>query len=144
MPLIALWPLIVRADDPRWWAAVVAGCLLLPAAVFPRSLTWIFKGWMSLGHVLGWINTRIILGFIFYSRDPGWIYQAVAGQYPMGRRLDRPRTVIECPLPPAAIASNEAVFRCARRGKSLGGDIICDMAQAHGPCRTMTILGYDG
>jgi hypothetical protein len=86
--LIAAWPLIIRGDEPRWWAGVVAGCLLLPAAVLPRSLTWIYKGWMLLGHVLGWINTRIILGFIFFGIvTPIGIIRRWLGKDPMGRRL---------------------------------------------------------
>jgi hypothetical protein len=86
--LIALWPLVIRADDPRWWAVVVAGCLLVPAAVFPQSLTWVYKGWMALGHVLGWINTRIILGFIFYFVvTPIGVFRRWLGKDPMGRRL---------------------------------------------------------
>jgi O-antigen/teichoic acid export membrane protein len=86
--LIALWPVVIRADDPRWWAVVVAGCLLVPAAVFPQSLTWVYKGWMALGHVLGWINTRIILGFIFYFVvTPIGIVRRWLGKDPMGRRL---------------------------------------------------------
>jgi Saxitoxin biosynthesis operon protein SxtJ len=86
--LIAVWPLIVRADDPRWWALVAAACLLVPATVFPKSLTWVYKGWMALGHVLGWINTRIILGFIFYFVvTPIGIVRRWLGKDPMGRRL---------------------------------------------------------
>jgi Saxitoxin biosynthesis operon protein SxtJ len=86
--LIALWPLIIRAENPRWWAAVVAGCLLVPAAVFPKSLTWVYKGWMALGHVLGWINTRIILGFIFYFIvTPIGVFRRWLGKDPMGKKL---------------------------------------------------------
>ena len=86
--LIGLWPLVIRAEDPRWWAVVVAGCLLVPAVVFPKSLTWVYKGWMALGHVLGWINTRIILGFIFYVIvTPIGIVRRWLGKDPMGRRL---------------------------------------------------------
>ena len=86
--LIALWPLVVRAEDPRWWAVVAAGCLLVPAVVSPRSLAWVYKGWMALGHVLGWINTRIILGFIFYFIvTPIGIVRRLLGKDPMGRRL---------------------------------------------------------
>jgi Saxitoxin biosynthesis operon protein SxtJ len=86
--LIASWPLIVRAEDPRWWAVAAAGCLLLPALVFPKSLAWIYKRWMALGHALGWINTRIILGFIFYVIvTPIGIFRRWLGKDPMGRRL---------------------------------------------------------
>ena len=86
--LIAAWPLVIRSEDPRWWAVVVAGCLLVPAAVLPGSLVWIYKGWTALGHVLGWINTRIILGFIFYLVvTPTGIVRRWLGKDPMGRRL---------------------------------------------------------
>jgi hypothetical protein len=86
--LIALWPLVIRGDDPRWWAVVLAACLLVPAAVFPQSLKWVHKGWMALGHVLGWINTRIILGFIFYFIvTPIGIVRRWLGKDPMGKKL---------------------------------------------------------
>jgi hypothetical protein len=86
--LIGLWPLIIRGEDPRWWAVVVAGCLLIPAAVFPQSLTWVYRGWMLLGHMLGWINTRIILGFIFYFVvTPIGVFRRWLGKDPMGRRF---------------------------------------------------------
>ena len=86
--LIASWPLVFRAEDPRWWAVVVAGGLLVPAVVFPKSLIWVYKGWMAVGHVLGWINTRIILGFVFYFVvTPIGIVRRLLGKDPMGRRL---------------------------------------------------------
>jgi Saxitoxin biosynthesis operon protein SxtJ len=86
--LIALWPPIIRAENPHWWAVVVAVGLLVPAAVFPKSLTWIYKAWMALGHVLGWINTRMILGMIFYFIvTPIGIIRRWLGKDPMGRRL---------------------------------------------------------
>jgi len=86
--LIGLWPLIVRSEDPRWWAVAVAAFLLVPAVVFPKGLVWVYKGWMALGHVMGWINTRIILGFIFYFIvTPIGIVRRLLGKDPMGRRL---------------------------------------------------------
>lgn len=85
---IGLWPVIIRGDDPRWWAVVVAACLVVPAAVLPKSLTWVYKGWMALGHVLGWVNTRIILGMIFYLIvTPTGLFRRWLGKDPMGRRL---------------------------------------------------------
>ncbi|MFI4937116.1 MAG: SxtJ family membrane protein [Candidatus Berkiellales bacterium] len=32
-----------------------------------QPLKMIYDLWMKLGHVLGWINTRIILGIIFFT-----------------------------------------------------------------------------
>jgi hypothetical protein len=86
--LIGFWPLVFRGEDPRWWAMVVAGCLLVPAVVFPKSLVWVYKGWMAVGHVMGWINTRIILGVVFYVIvTPIGIIRRWLGKDPMGRQL---------------------------------------------------------
>ncbi len=84
---IGLWP-ILRASDPRWWAVVVAILLAFPALVFPVSLFWIHKGWMAVGTVLGWVNTRIILGIVFYTIvTPIGLIRSWLGKDPMGRQL---------------------------------------------------------
>jgi hypothetical protein len=86
--VIAFWPLMLRGEDPRGWALMIATGLLVPAVVFPRSLVWVHKGWMAIGHVLGWINTRIILGFVFYLViTPIGIFRRWLGKDPMGRQL---------------------------------------------------------
>ena len=64
--LIGLWPLVFRGEPFRVWACGLACVLILPALVWPRSLGLIYRGWMAMGAVLGWINTRIILSIIFY------------------------------------------------------------------------------
>ncbi len=64
---MGLWPVLFRGDDPRLWALVLAGLLVIPALVLPRSLGPVYRGWMAIGYVLGWINTRVILGVIFYG-----------------------------------------------------------------------------
>jgi hypothetical protein len=64
---IGLWPVFWRGEALRLWAIVLAGLLLLPALVAPQSLRWPYQGWMVLGEGLNWVNTRIILGIIFYG-----------------------------------------------------------------------------
>jgi polyferredoxin len=86
--LIAFWPVVWRNGEPRWWIAAVAAFFLLPALIFPQSLLWVHKGWMAVGYVMGWINTRIILGAIFYVIvTPIGILRSWMGKDPMGRRL---------------------------------------------------------
>jgi hypothetical protein len=63
---IGLWPLVVHRIEPRFWALGLAAVLIVPALLYPRILWPAFRGWMAIGHILGWINTRIILGAIFY------------------------------------------------------------------------------
>ncbi len=65
--LIGVWPVVFRADPVRLWAAIVAALLVLPALVLPQSLGPVYRAWMAVGSALGWINTRIILGIIFYG-----------------------------------------------------------------------------
>ena len=86
--LIGLWPFMIRNADIRWWAVVVAGFLISPALVYPKSLFWIYKGWMMLGHILGWINTRIIHGLVFYVLvTPTGFVRRLLGKDPMGRQI---------------------------------------------------------
>ncbi len=103
--LMALWPAVVRGQTPRWWALAAAGGLLVPALVFPRVLFWPHRGWTALGHVLGWINTRIILGLVFYVIvTPMGMVRRWLGKDPMGKRL-RPDLesyrVLRQPRPPS-------------------------------------------
>jgi hypothetical protein len=86
--VIGLWPVILRSDDPRWWALVLTGLLMLPALIFPGSLSWVYKQWMTLGHIMGWINTRIILGLIFYGLvTPIGFIRRWLGKDPMGKEI---------------------------------------------------------
>ena len=85
---IGLWPLLF-GEAYREWALAVAAVLLLPALVWPPALGPLFKGWMFIGHVLGWINTRIILGLVFYLMvTPIGLLLRLLGKDPMTRRFD--------------------------------------------------------
>ncbi|UVT16984.1 MAG: sxtJ [Nitrospira sp.] len=64
--VIGLWPVVFRSESPRLWALILGGLLIILGAVLPQSLTQVHRGWMKIGHVLGSINTRIILGIIYY------------------------------------------------------------------------------
>src|ERR671937_688372 len=64
--LLGLWPFLV-GRDMRLWAVIPGGALLFLAALAPASLGPVYRVWMKIGHVLGWINTRIILGVVFYG-----------------------------------------------------------------------------
>ena len=48
-----------------FWA--IATVLFLLALIFPRLLLRIEKAWIGLALVLAWVNTRIILTFLFYA-----------------------------------------------------------------------------
>jgi len=83
-----LLPWLFEKPWPLWpWvgAGVFAGTgLLLPGVLRP-----VFYVWMKLGHVLGWINTRIILGVVFFVLfAPVALLLRILGKDPMHRQLD--------------------------------------------------------
>tara|TARA_Y100001968_G_C19413228_1_gene747522 strand:+ start:1572 stop:1964 length:393 start_codon:yes stop_codon:yes gene_type:complete len=49
----------------REWTLWVSLPFLVLGILKPRLLLYPYKGWMALGHVLGWFNSRIILGLVF-------------------------------------------------------------------------------
>ena len=66
IPILIGWliPLILGHQFRTWtlWIGVLG---LLIGLTAPRLLHYPYKGWMALGHVLGWINSHIILGLVF-------------------------------------------------------------------------------
>jgi len=71
------------------WPWYLAGFLWVLAIVIPIALNPIYHVWMRFGLVLGWVNTRIILGFIFYVVfTPMALILKVLGKDPMSRKLD--------------------------------------------------------
>lgn len=77
--------------DYQWpvWPWVISGVLWLWALVAPASLFVVYKYWMKFGHVAGWINTRIILGIMFFLVFfPAGIIMRVFASDPMKRKLD--------------------------------------------------------
>ena len=73
---------------PPVWPLVVASILILMALAYPKSLGPVYTVWMKFANVLGWINTRIILGLIFYTlfMPVGFVVRAVSD--PMRRKQD--------------------------------------------------------
>lgn len=65
--VIGLWPVLFRSESPRLWAIIIGSLLIVLGASVPQSLQQIHAGWMKVGHVLGAINTRIILAIIYYG-----------------------------------------------------------------------------
>jgi len=60
-----LIPWVVDIDFPAWpwWILAVTGSM---AIIYPLSLKPFYQVWMLFGAIMGWINTRLILGIVFY------------------------------------------------------------------------------
>ena len=87
--IIGLWPLLLRQETPRLWALTLSVMLVLGGVLIPRLLLPLYRGWMALGGVLGWVNTRIILGVMFFVVfTPIGIFKRLFGSDAMSRRFD--------------------------------------------------------
>ena len=49
----------------KGWTLWISIPSLIIGNTHPSLLFYPYKGWMQLGHILGWINSRIILGLVF-------------------------------------------------------------------------------
>jgi hypothetical protein len=86
--VIGLWPVIIRGDSPRIWVISVGGSLLGLGLALPSSLKHVHRIWMKIGHVLGYVNTRILLGVIFYGLiTPMGLIMRLSGKDSMHRVL---------------------------------------------------------
>jgi len=57
-------PWLWSARWPSWpWGIAIA--FALTGAVWPQALSGVYRYWMRFSEVLGWVNTRIILGVVF-------------------------------------------------------------------------------
>ena len=71
------------------WPWVTAIILALWGLLLPASLAPVYHLWMKFAHVLGWINTRLILSIIFFLIFlPFGLIMRLLGNDPMARRFD--------------------------------------------------------
>jgi hypothetical protein len=56
----------LKGIETRWWLVVPSAALAAAGALFPAYLGPVYRIWMKVGHVLGKINTFILLHIVFY------------------------------------------------------------------------------
>ena len=66
-PFLIGWVLPLLGGHPfRVWTLFIS----MPAGILgilrPGLLLYPYRAWMKLGHILGWVNSRIILGLVFF------------------------------------------------------------------------------
>ena len=87
--VIGLLPVVLSGQEPRVWALTAAAVLGIPALTLPRLLAPVYRCWMCIGHGLGWVNTRIILGILYYLLfTPAGLLMRHFGSSPMCRKPD--------------------------------------------------------
>lgn len=80
----------------RVWTLWVGALGLAFGIIFPRLLYYPYKGWMALGHALGWVNSHIILGLVFIVvLQPIAYFMRLFGYDPLRRRRKGEKTYRE-------------------------------------------------
>ncbi len=80
-------PWVLKQQLPTWpW--IVTLIFLTLALLLPVSLKPVYLLWMKFGQLMGWINTRIILGLVFVVIfSPVGLLMRLIRHDPLQRRL---------------------------------------------------------
>lgn len=83
-----LIPWIWDFSSPSWvWIA--SGTFIGLGLIVPITLKPVFIVWMKFAHVIGWINTRLLLSIVFYLIVmPIGLIMRLFGTDPMHRKFD--------------------------------------------------------
>lgn len=81
----------LKGNEPTcFWFWGVAALILLTTLAVPFVIKPIFQLAMFIAHILGWINTRIILSVIFYFLfTPISLIMKLLGHDPLHRKFDK-------------------------------------------------------
>ena len=67
LPIIIGWIIpSLFGHSPRAWTLAVGIPTLILSILYPRILRLPYKFWIKFGIILGWINSKIILGIVFF------------------------------------------------------------------------------
>lgn len=82
---IGLWPLS-RGGELRAWAVAIGSTLAVLGTATPVLLAWPYRAWMRIGALLGWFNTRVLLGLVFFViLTPIALLMRIMGRDPLDR-----------------------------------------------------------
>lgn len=72
------------------WPWLIAGGLAATGLFKPALLGLLYRVWMSLAAALGWLNTSILLGIVFFIiMVPFGLIMRLASKDPLAKRFDR-------------------------------------------------------
>ena len=67
LPLIIGWLIpSLLGHQARIWTLYIGILTLILSMLFPNALKLPYKIWIKIGLILGWINSKIILGIVFF------------------------------------------------------------------------------
>ena len=98
-PLLIGWLFpVFTGHGFRLWTLWVGLPALILGLISPRLLFYPYKSWILLGHALGWVNSKIILGLVFIViLQPIAFVMFFTGYDPLRRRRKGEKTYRENP-----------------------------------------------
>ena len=101
--IVTLWPLVFRGEGIRIWAGIIAGIFGVLGLVFPTGLKPVYRAWMIFGEKIGWLNSRILLGIVFYGLlTPISFFMMLLGKRPLKLQFDPDAESYRVPKDPRA------------------------------------------
>ncbi len=100
-PLLLGWLLpALHGHAFRGWTLWIGLPALVLGLAWPRALAWPYRGWMALGHALGWVNSHLILGLVYLLvLQPIAAVMRILGHDPLRRRRHAQASYRETPSP---------------------------------------------
>src|SRR5437867_7859688 len=87
--VIGIIPVVFRHRSPGRFALTLSLLFAVAGVLIPNVLRYLYRVWIPLGNILGWINSKIILGLLFYVVvTPVRFFMTLAGNDPMNRKFD--------------------------------------------------------
>ena len=90
LPILIGWLLpALFGHNFRLWTLLISIPILILGLISPKQLLFPYKSWMLLGEILGWFNSRIILGLVFILvLQPISLIMKILGYDPLRRRFN--------------------------------------------------------
>ena len=84
-PFLIGWVLpLIGGHSFRTWTLFISVPSIILAITNPSHLLYPYRAWMKLGHILGWLNSRIILGVVFiFVLQPIALIMRIFGHDPL-------------------------------------------------------------
>ena len=78
---------LISGHSLRIWTLWIGLPLIIFALIKPSFLRYPYKFWMSLGNILGYINSRLILGIVFFFiLQPIALFMRIIGYDPLRKK----------------------------------------------------------
>ena len=96
-PFLIGWILpLIGGHSFRTWTLFISIPSIILAVTNPSHLLYPYKAWMKLGHILGWLNSRIILGLVFLIvLQPIALIMRVLGHDPLNMKMHNKKSYRE-------------------------------------------------